>query len=145
MLSEDGEFVFSRPWCGEAHRQAVPALYTAADQQRPAVLDRPAQEYALKDGVDSAWAVRLLELVHERGRQLLLLEDPGGQALERLLDGTMEPGMFLRLAFVIAAVLTDTIPFSAADPMERLHTPTARKALSRDERDPHRAKQLEEV
>jgi serine/threonine protein kinase len=62
-------------------------------------------EYALKDELDIEWAARPLQLVHQRGRQLLLLEDPGGHLLEQLLDGPMELGTFLRLAVRIAAAL----------------------------------------
>jgi serine/threonine protein kinase len=103
VLWEDGELVLCRCWRGEGDRQAVLVLYPAAEHPRPAVLDRLAHEYALKDELDSQWAARPLEVVHERGRQFLLLEDAGGHPLERLLDGPMEPGTFLRLAVPSAA------------------------------------------
>src|SRR5215472_14753169 len=50
-----------------------------------ASLDRLAREFELKDELDGAWAVRPLELVREGGATLLVLEDPGGEPLERLL------------------------------------------------------------
>jgi len=56
---------------------------------------------------------------------MLLLEDPGGEPLGRLIDGPMETGRFLRFAIDLAALgvtfyqmLTGRLPFSAADPME---------------------------
>ena len=55
--------------------------------------------------MDGAWAVRPLELERERGRTMLVLEDPGGEPLERLLGAPMEVGSFLRLAIGIAAAL----------------------------------------
>ena len=61
------------------------AVLPAAEHPPPATLDRLAHEYGLKDELDGAWAVRPLELVRERGRTMLVLEDPGGEPLERLL------------------------------------------------------------
>jgi serine/threonine protein kinase len=49
--------------------------------------------------------VRPLELGRERGRTMLVFEDPGGEPLERLLGAPMEVGSFLRLAISIAAAL----------------------------------------
>jgi serine/threonine protein kinase len=71
----------------------------------PDTLDRLAHEYGLKDELEVAWAVRPLELVRERGRTMLVLEDPDGEPLDRLLGAPMEVGSFLRLAMGIAAAL----------------------------------------
>ena len=87
------------------HRLAVLAVLPAAEHPPPASLARLAHEYGLKDELDGAWAVRPLELVRERGRTMLVLEDPGGEPLERLLGAPMEVGHFLRLAIGIAAAL----------------------------------------
>jgi serine/threonine protein kinase len=46
-----------------------------------------------------------LELVRERGRTMLVLEDPGGEPLARLLGAPMEVGSCLRLAIGIVAAL----------------------------------------
>src|SRR6201999_2808484 len=73
---------------------AAPAL----DAPAPATLDRLAHEYALKDDLETAWAARPLDLLHERGRSLLVLEDPGGVPLTQLVGRPMETGRFLRLA-----------------------------------------------
>src|SRR5207244_8598095 len=74
-------------------------------QPWPAIVDRLAHEYALKDDLDGAWAVRPLELVRERGRTMLVFEDPGGEPLARALGVPMEMGAFLRVAVGIAAAL----------------------------------------
>ena len=106
-LWEDGEFVFCR---GERHadgrRAAVLAVLPAAEHPTPATLDRLAREYGLKDELKGAWAVRPLELVRERGRIMLLLEDIRGEPLDRLLGAPMEVRSFLRLAIAVAAALT---------------------------------------
>jgi len=58
----------------------------------------------LRDELDGAWAVRPRELVREHGRAMLVLEDAGGEPLDRLL-APMEVERFLRLAIAIAAAL----------------------------------------
>src|SRR6202043_2883268 len=69
-------------------------------------LDRLAREYGLKDELDAAWAVRPIELVHERGRTMLVLEDTRSEPLDRLLGAPMEVRGFLHLAIAVAAALT---------------------------------------
>ena len=54
-------------------------------------IDRLAHEYALRDELDGRSAVRPLALVREHGRTVLVLEDPGGELLDRLLGRPMEP------------------------------------------------------
>jgi serine/threonine protein kinase len=77
----------------------------AAEHPAPTVLERLAHEYGLKEELEGDWAVRPLELVRERGGMLLVLEDPGGEPLERVVGVPMEMGTFLRLAIGIAGVL----------------------------------------
>ena len=89
----------------EGERRSVLAVLHAADRPPPQALERLAHEYELRDELDAAWAVRPLELVREGGRTMLVLEDPGGEPLERLLGAPMEVGRFLRLAIGIAAAL----------------------------------------
>ncbi|MCX4175789.1 MULTISPECIES: ATP-binding protein [Paraburkholderia] len=106
-LWEDGERVFSR-----ARRPADGGDETLLLIARPAVevpsaasLDRLAHEFELKDELDGAWAVRPLELVHEGGGTLLVLEDPGGEPLDRLLGAPLQLERFLQLAIGIVTVL----------------------------------------
>src|SRR6266436_1044172 len=107
VLWEDGERVFCR---GESHadgyRAAVLVVLPAAEHPTLATLDRLAHEYGLKDELDGAWAVRPLELVRERGRVMLVLEDTRSEPLDRLLGVPMEVRSFLRLAIAVAAALT---------------------------------------
>jgi PAS domain S-box-containing protein len=107
VLWEDGERVFCR---GESraygYRAAVLAVLPAAEHPTPATLDRLVREYGLKDELDGAWAVRPLELVRDRGRIMLVLEDTRSEPLHRLLGVRMEVRSFLRLAIAVAAALT---------------------------------------
>jgi predicted ATPase/signal transduction histidine kinase len=107
VLWQDGERVFCRGWRVDAGGERRPALLVlpAAEHPTPGILDRLADEYGLKDELDSAWATRPLDLVREDGRTVLVLEDVDAEPLERLLDAPMEPVPFLRLAIRIAAAL----------------------------------------
>src|SRR2546427_8011096 len=105
VLSDDGDRVLCRGWRSEDSASARLAVFPAAEHPAPANLDRLAHEYGLREELDSDWAARPLELMHERGRTVLLLEDTGGEPLERLLGAPIEVGNFLRLAIGIAAAL----------------------------------------
>jgi serine/threonine protein kinase len=106
VLWEDGERVFCRGEShADGHRGAVLAVLPAAEHPTPATLNRMAREYELKDELDSAWAVRPLELLRERGRIVLVLEDTGSEPLHRLLGPPMEVRSFLSLAIAVAAAL----------------------------------------
>jgi serine/threonine protein kinase len=107
VLSEDGERVLCRGWRddGDGDRTAVLAVLSASEHPAPDFDDRLAHEYGLKDELDGRSAARPLALVREHGRTMLLLEDPGGEPLDRLLGRPMEMGGFLRLATGISAAL----------------------------------------
>ena len=107
FLWEDSERVFCRDWRSDADGSSRPVLLVLPSAERAiaANLDRLAHEYELKDELEEAWAVRPLELVRERGRTMLVLKDPGGEPLERLLGSPIDVGSFLRIAIGIAAAL----------------------------------------
>ena len=107
VLWKDGERVFCRTESRvDGCRAAVLAVLPAAEHPTPATLDRLVREYGLKDELDGAWAVRPLELVRERDRIMLVLEDTAGEPLDRLFEMPMEMRNFLRVAIAIAAALT---------------------------------------
>jgi PAS domain S-box-containing protein len=68
-------------------------------------LSRIEHEYGLRTTLESAWAARPAALASRNGRAALVLEDPGGEPLERLLGTRMELGSFLRLAIGIASAI----------------------------------------
>src|SRR5262245_11890600 len=106
VLWEDGERVFRRGWrLDENGKRAVLLVMPAADQPSRSSLDHLTHEYELKDTLDGAWAVRPLELVRDADRTMLVLEDAGGEPLDRLLGAPMQAGRFLRLAIGIAAAV----------------------------------------
>ncbi|MEA3119631.1 MAG: hypothetical protein QOI13_2901, partial [Paraburkholderia sp.] len=106
VVWEDGDRAFYRAWSrGPNGNAAVLAVQSTADHPTPASLERLTHEYGLREELDSAWAVRPLELLREDGRTLLLLEDTGGEPLSQLLGGPMEVERFLRIAIGIGRAL----------------------------------------
>ena len=107
VLWEDGERVFSRGWRldDNGNRLAVLLVAPAGDHPSRSTLDRLTHEYELKDELDSAWAARPLALMRDAGRTVLVLDDLGGEPLDRLLGGPMEVGRFLRLAIAVTSAL----------------------------------------
>jgi PAS domain S-box-containing protein len=89
----------------DGDRGTVVVVVAATKNPTTVSLDRLAHEYSLKDHLDAPWAVRPLDLVRERGRTMLVLEDNGAEPLHRLLGSPMEPARFLRLAEALTAAL----------------------------------------
>ena len=107
VLWKDSERAFHRGWRldDDGKRRDVLIALPAADHPSRSNLDRLTHEYELRDELDSAWAVRPLELVRDAGRTMLVLEDAGGEPLERSLDVPMEAGRFLHIAIAVALAL----------------------------------------
>ena len=101
ILQENGEFVLSR---GRLASDGSAVLLKAPTSKHPAPASvrRLEHAYALRDALDSAWAARPVALVHDHERLLLLLEDPGGEILDRFLGRPLELTQFLRIAIGLA-------------------------------------------
>ncbi len=67
--------------------------------------ERLEHEYALRALLDPEWAARPLALVPREGRMSLVLEDPGGEPLDRLLGQPLDVTRFLRIAIPLAVAL----------------------------------------
>src|SRR4051794_39575062 len=88
VLSRDRDRILCRGSRHGAHGGGptpVLVVLPAAEHPAPSVLERLANEYALKDELDAGWAVRPLALERDRGRVTLVMEDPGGASLDDLL------------------------------------------------------------
>src|SRR6516165_5094477 len=107
-LHEDGELILYRAAHASPADEGAPSVLVvgpAGEYVSPATLARLEHEYALAAELDPRWAVRPVGLDRYRGRAVLVLEDPGGEPLARLLGAPMEVGAFLRLAISIARAL----------------------------------------
>ena len=107
-LRKDGEFIVYR---GHHRRQtdaSPPSILVMTPvSERPALgsLRRMEHEYSLRAELDPGWAVRPLALAPHKGRTMLVLTDPGGEPLDRLLGRPMELTQFLRSAVGVSAAL----------------------------------------
>src|SRR5256886_2165466 len=105
-LREDVDFAFCRG--RKDDDEELPTILLVApvsEHPVPAILERLEHEYSLGDELDSGWAARPITLVPREGRPMLILEDPGGEPLDRLLGQPMELSRFLRFAVGLAAAL----------------------------------------
>jgi serine/threonine protein kinase len=74
---------------------------------RPESLRLLEQEHSLKDQLDPAWAVQPMALTDDGRRTVLVLEDPGGEPLDQLLETLMELTLFLRLAVGLSGAVRE--------------------------------------
>src|SRR6516225_797666 len=75
---------------------SILAVAAATEQPSPQSLRRLEHEYSLADQIDPAWAAKPLELTRYEGRTILVLNDPGGEPLDRVLK--KDPGQRLDLS-----------------------------------------------
>src|SRR5271170_7510304 len=94
----------------------IPLLVVAPAAEQPLLqsLRRLEHEYSLAAELEPAWAAKPLALTRHEGRTILVLADPGGEPLDRVLerdrlergkDQPLDPARFLRLAISLAAAL----------------------------------------
>src|SRR5258707_7854253 len=96
---------------GRQRGNAAPVLAIAltAEHPSPQSLRRLEHEYSLAADLDPAWGPRPLALNRHEGRTILVLKDPGGEPLDRVLErdhgSPLELTRFLRIAVGLAAAL----------------------------------------
>jgi AAA ATPase domain/Protein kinase domain len=107
ILSEDRERVLWRAWrlSDDGTRASVLVVEPVAKRPSRSSLDRLIHEFGLKDELDRAWAARPLELVRDGDRAILVLEDPGGETLDRLAGRPLEVAQFLGIAIPLVVAL----------------------------------------
>ena len=74
---------------------------------RPESLRLLEQEHSLKAQLDPAWAVQPMALTDDGRRTVLVLEDPGGEPLDQLLETLMELTPFLRLPIGLSGAVRE--------------------------------------
>src|SRR6202521_594613 len=107
-LQKGGEFILYR---GRQRGTPLPVLVLTpvAEQPTPASLRRLEHEYSLAAELDPAWAAQPLALTRHEGRTILVLKDPGGEPMDRILDQghgqPLEHARCLRLAIGLATAV----------------------------------------
>ena len=90
-------------------QQPILAVAVAAELPPPQSLRRLEDEYSLATELDAAWAAQPLALTCHQGRVILLLKDPGGEPLDRVIEQhkihLIDLTRFLHIAIGLAAAL----------------------------------------
>jgi hypothetical protein len=92
-LREGADFTLYR---GRQHGNpsSVLAIALSAEQPSPQSLRRLEHEYSLAAELDPAWAAKPLALTRHEGRTILVLQDPGGEPLDRIRALISSPDVF---------------------------------------------------
>jgi PAS domain S-box-containing protein len=104
VLCQEGDRVLCRGRLDD-DENAVLVVLSSTDLPTAASLDRLTHEFGLKDELDGAWSAQPLSLLRDHGRTVLVLDNNGGEPLDRILGAPMAVGKFLRLAVGITAAL----------------------------------------
>src|ERR1700742_3116475 len=83
----------------------TPILLVATEETSSGCVERLEHEYALKSELDADWSARPVALTHYNDRTTLVLEDPGGAPIDRLLGRSLDVSHFLRIAIPLAGAL----------------------------------------
>src|SRR5437764_2334765 len=106
-LRESADFTLYR---GRKHDDPSRVLAIAlSEQPSPQSIRRLMHEYSFAAELDPAWAAKPLAITRHEGRTILLLKDPGGQPLDRILNRDRGQPLdltgFLRTAIGLARAL----------------------------------------
>ena len=103
-LRRDQEFVLHRGLSIDDASKIL-VLSPVTTNPRPESLRRLENEYSLREALDPAWASRPIAMAYHADRPVLVLEDPGGVLLDRLLSGPFDLARSLRLAIGLSSVI----------------------------------------
>src|ERR1700681_4833951 len=81
-----------------------PILLVSADENSPGSVERLEHQFALKSQLDADWSARPIALTRYTRGMAVVLEDPGGEPLDRLLGRPLEVSHFLRIAIPLVGV-----------------------------------------
>jgi PAS domain S-box-containing protein len=96
-LRQDEEFILYRARSRNDGTQIL-VLSLVAEYPRPECLKRLEHEYLLREELDPTWAAPAIAMARDRERTVVLLKDPGGVPLDRLLGQPLDVAFSLRLA-----------------------------------------------
>jgi len=108
ILRKDGEFILYRGVSQQRTGTSTPLILAITpSSERPALatLRKLEHEYSFQAELDAAWALRPLALAQHHGRMALVLENPGGETLDRLIQRPIEIAQFLRFGIGLAGAL----------------------------------------
>jgi PAS domain S-box-containing protein len=91
------------------NQSPVLAIALSAEQPSPQSLRRLEHEYSLAADLDPAWAARPLALTHYEGQTVLIVQDPGGEPLDLVLERDRGQPLDLARLLRIAIGLTNAL------------------------------------
>jgi predicted ATPase/signal transduction histidine kinase len=104
VLRQDEDFILYRGRSADGSSQVL--LRSPVSQHpTPQNLKRLQAGYFLKEELDSAWAVRPIEIANHWDRTVLVMEDPGGVPLDQLLGQPLELAISLRIAISLSSAI----------------------------------------
>jgi PAS domain S-box-containing protein len=105
-LREDEEFILYRGRPRKGERPSV--LFLVPGSRQPAIetLKKIQHEYSLRRELGATWAVRPRALSQHNDTPVLVLEDPGGEPLHRLIRGPMDTKQFFRFAIGLTTAVS---------------------------------------
>jgi len=108
QLREGADFTLYRGR-ERGNQTRVLAVALASEHPSSQSLRRLEHEYSLATELDEAWAVKPLALTRHQGRTVLIITDPGGELLDRVLkrnqDRPLDLTRFLRVAIALTKAL----------------------------------------
>jgi PAS domain S-box-containing protein len=104
VLHEDEDIILYRGRIEGDHPHVL-VLAPALKRPAPKTLKRLEHECSLREQLDPAWAAQPIGISRHWARPVLVLTDPGGMLLNRLLGEPFEPARFLPLAIGIVATV----------------------------------------
>jgi PAS domain S-box-containing protein len=107
-LRNEADFTFYRGK-KRSNQQPILAVAAAAEQPSPQSLRRLEHEFILARELDARWAVQPLALTRHEGRATLILDDPGGEPLDGVIERQKGQPIDLTRFLRIAVGLTDAL------------------------------------
>src|ERR1700737_683754 len=103
-LRKDEEFVLYRGRSEDAPVKVL-VLSPVVEYPTPESLKRLEHAYSLREELNPRWAARPIAMARHWDRTVLVLEDPGGVPLDRLLGQPLNVAFSLRLAISLSAAI----------------------------------------
>src|SRR5580700_3517823 len=103
-LRKDEEFILYRGRSEDAPVKVL-VLSPVVEYPTPESLKRLEHAYSLREELDPRWAARPIAMARHWDRIVLVLEDPGGVPLDRLLGQPLNVAFSLRLAISLSAAI----------------------------------------
>jgi PAS domain S-box-containing protein len=100
-LRKDEEFILYRGR-SEVDGSRVLVLSSVAEYPAPEILKLLEHAWSLREELDPSWAARPIAMARHWDRTALVLDDPGGVPLDRLLGQPLDVAFLLRLAISLS-------------------------------------------